>query len=77
MIKREGVTHTVKNHGDLYECPYGPCDKMLLPVGARGDQLIPVHTLTDGKPCPGGGFGVNKPAVAEMRKMIQREKGSR
>lgn len=64
----------VSSQGELYECPWKDCKGMYPLVGQRPNRLVKVHT-TKGKPCPGGGFNVDKPITVEAPKMVDRARG--
>lgn len=61
----------MKSQGELYECPWDKCGGFYPLVGNKPNRVVKVHT-TKGKPCPGGGFNVDKPIVSEAPKMVDR-----
>lgn len=64
----------VSSQGELYPCPWKDCQGMYPLVGSRASRVVKVHTV-NGKPCPGGGFNVDKPIIVEAPKMVDRARG--
>lgn len=61
----------VSSQGEMHECPWKDCHGFYPLVGREPNRVVQVHTR-NGKPCPGGGFNVDKPMVNEIRKMVKR-----
>lgn len=60
---------------ETYKCPWKDCQGTYPIAGSKPNRLVTVHT-NNGKPCPGGGFSLDKPIEAELPKLVNRARGS-
>lgn len=70
----------MKSSGEMRECPWNGCDAFVYLTGPRGKRLVKAHVINlrkGNKPCPGGGFNVDKPEADEVKKMERRGRSVR